>query len=158
MTSDFEELELLLQGKLLKKIRDRMFSSLRTSYDLKQVEIEVMIFLYACPEQTAAEIAKKLYLQKGHVSLALERLREKKLVICKDDPDDRRVMKIALSEKGTRLYKEIVKTKETLSDVLLTGFSQDEIDVLTAFLKRIVENSRQSLEQTVSEGHCWEED
>ena len=142
MEENQEELELLMQGKLMKRMQDCVFSSLRSKYDLKQVEIEVMICLYACPEQTAAEIAKKLCLQKGHVSLALDRLREKRLIACRRDTEDRRMTLISLTEEGYELFRKIQLCRQTMNEIMFRGFSEEESAELNRLSKRIIENIR----------------
>ena len=153
MTENTEELELLLQGKLMKRIRNLMFSSLRDTYDLKQIEIEIIIFLNACSEQSAAEMARKLFLKKGHVSMALDRLRDKNLIVCTKDSADRRAVLISLSEKGRILYRDIIAARRKMNDIMLNGFSEEETELLCEFSGRIVKNVFDELNRRNSCGH-----
>jgi DNA-binding MarR family transcriptional regulator len=56
--------------------------------------------------------------------------------------DDRRVVHLELTDKGTRVGNEIQPLINAELERHLRGFSDKEISTLTDFLKRMLENGR----------------
>ncbi len=75
----------------------------------------------------------------------LDRMVEKGLVERGPDPDDRRVVRIFLTEK-TKKLSHLLDFFRDINDVLLRGFTEKEKDALFALLERVIANSREALE------------
>lgn len=136
----FDEFEVFLKGRRLKNMHHRIFESLRKEYDLKQVEIEVLVYLFAHPEGTAKQIARDLQLHKGHVSLATERLCEKGMIRCVKDPEDRRRVNHTVTERGEAVFHEVCRKRESLDQRLFGGFSEAEREQFSQLTRRIMDN------------------
>ena len=85
----------------------------------------------------ANTIGPKVWLTPGSISVAVDRLVKKGLVSRKDHPDDRRVRRVELTQKGraliTRGFGEHAAAMENVADVL----SKKERLILLRLLKKL---------------------
>ena len=69
-----DNLDIVLRGRKLKRISDIAFGELRRKYGLKQLEVEILIYLSRNPEASASTFIKEMGLNKGQVSVAMDNL------------------------------------------------------------------------------------
>lgn len=100
-------LELAIFPYIMKKYNG-MFKSLIQKYDISQVEIDILAFLHNNPEyKHAQDIVKIRAINKGHASIAIEKLVEKGLLQRIPDPQCRRCNLLILTEAANQIIKEI---------------------------------------------------
>ena len=104
-------LNVILYGRKFKKMTDRIYEKLRQEYDLKQIEVEILYYLSQRPEDSACDIYRNLYLNKGHVSQALSSLCKKGFLKASIDPDDRRYISYSIQKKGSNMIEETGRIK-----------------------------------------------
>jgi MarR family 2-MHQ and catechol resistance regulon transcriptional repressor len=91
-------------------------------------------------------IGKRVFITSGSITTAVDRLESVKLVERRDDPHDRRVRVVALTEKGKRLIEE--KFAEHVKD-METAFSAldaEEIAALQALLRKLGKGAEKMLQ------------
>lgn len=71
--------------------------------------LQVLIALYAAPDQTVGELVERLVLGQGTVSTALGVLEKRKLVTAQADPEDRRRQRQRITRSGTALAKRFLR-------------------------------------------------
>ena len=91
--------------------------------------------LYAVREPLSMrELAERLYLDPSNLTALVDRLEELGLVERRADADDRRVKRLVITPKGSRLADEIIGAvfdKTALFDVLGTREQRQLLDLLT---------------------------
>jgi DNA-binding MarR family transcriptional regulator len=70
----------------------------------------------------------------------LVRLERKGLVQRVRCPDDRRVVKLALTEEGKVVYPKLIETAAKVINRKLEGFTRTEAQQLESLLQRMVDN------------------
>ena len=90
---------------------------------------------------TAADISRIACHDTGAVTRLLDRLEGKGLVQRLRSAEDRRVVKLALTEEGTRVAAEVPRIISDLANQMLTGFSEDEFVQFKALLNRAMLNA-----------------
>ena len=140
MVKSDEEFEMILKGRRVKAIRNRLFRDKREAYDMKQVEIEVLLYLFSRSGVSAKKIAEDLQLQKGHVTLAKERLLEKGYIRCVKDADDRRFDKLMMTEAGKQVCDDVLAVKDEFNRKLFRGFTDEECETLKRLLEKMMRN------------------
>lgn len=133
----------ILNGRKFKKIQEVCFNELRERYGLKQIEVEILLFLNLYPDAHASQIYKSLDLNKGYVSQALDRLCKNNLLCVRPDPEDGRAVCYDFLRKGTAVIKDCRKKKEDLDRSLLAGLSAEELKVMSNVAEKIEQNIRQ---------------
>jgi DNA-binding MarR family transcriptional regulator len=102
--------------------------------------------LYLGHCSTAAEIARACQLDAGAVTRMLDRLEAKDLVRRVRSSEDRRVVKLELTDEGRRAAGEIPQTLCKVLNAHLRGFSVEEVALLRSLLLRMLDNGA-ALEQ-----------
>lgn len=73
-------------------------------------ELEILHLIMRKKDITPAKISDGLYIEPAIVSRKLKTLGDRKLVVYKQNKEDRRVVNLCISEKGKRLVTAIVKS------------------------------------------------
>lgn len=90
---------------------------------------------------TVAELARESDLDAGSMTRLLDRLEAKQLVRRVRSCNDRRVVNIELTDAGRTAAKEIPKILCRIQNAHLAGFSVDEVQDLTGYLRRILDTA-----------------
>lgn len=96
---------------------------------------------------TPAEMARAMNVDTGAMTRTLDRLEAKGFIRRDRIPEDRRVVKITLTDTGHALTDQILPIISDALNLHLQGFSDDEIRMLLALLKRMIQNGEQVLQQ-----------
>lgn len=84
------------------------------------------------------EIGEHLGVTSAAASQLLDRLVEQGLVERSEDPEDRRVKRIKLTEKGQLLFEEGVRARQRWLDDLAMTLSDQERDTITSALSTLI--------------------
>lgn len=93
------------------------------------------IDLYA--EHTSSEVAKKLAITAGTLSVAIRSLVNKGYVVRQRMEDDRRVVKLGLTKKGKLVYRLHNKFHREMVKRTIEGMEEEEVEVLLKGLKNL---------------------
>ncbi|WP_323017841.1 MarR family transcriptional regulator [Castellaniella sp.] len=96
---------------------------------------------------TPAELARTMNVDTGAMTRMLDRLETKGFVRRDRIAEDRRVVKVTLTDIGCTLTEQILPIIADALNLHLQGFSEDEIRMLLALLKRMIHNGEQVLQQ-----------
>jgi DNA-binding MarR family transcriptional regulator len=83
------------------------------------------------------DLATQLYLDSSSLTGHLDRLERIALVVRQDDPDDRRAVRVFLTEKGRYLKDQLEPIGQELKETLQRGVPPEKIRALTAALRNI---------------------
>lgn len=86
------------------------------------------------------EMADLLHIKPPTVTVTIQRLEKAGLVIKKPDGKDQRINRIYLTEKGKNLSEEIQFLAQENEQILMEGFSAEELELLKDFLHRMIGN------------------
>jgi DNA-binding MarR family transcriptional regulator len=89
---------------------------------------------------TAAELARLNEVDTGAMTRTLDRLEAKQLLRRTRCGQDRRVVKIELTEEGQTMAREIPANITRTLNHYLRGFSEAEVEMLVHFTKRMLAN------------------
>ncbi len=136
-----EQLELALKGGDFKHLLESRFASIKKEYNLKKVDIEVLYYLSGCmDENTPTDIYRRLKLNRGHVSQAIDYLYRRKLITAIPDQDDRRYMHYLVTDRAELIIAEIAKIKRELGEQIFNGISQEEMAAYQKTTEKIFRN------------------
>ena len=89
--------QMLLMAQRFGKLYKKLQSDVCNKYNLSNVELDVLLFLYNHPEyNTAKDIVELRGLAKSYVSKAVDLLIKKELITSYEDKKDRRVTNLKL--------------------------------------------------------------
>lgn len=88
-------------------------------------------------EHTSSEVAKKLTITAGTLSVAISSLVNKGYVVRQRMEDDRRVIKLGLTNKGKLVYRLHYKFHREMVKRTIEGMEEEEVEVLLKGLKNL---------------------
>ncbi|WP_253270536.1 MarR family winged helix-turn-helix transcriptional regulator [Kocuria marina] len=107
---------------------------------LSRREFEVLATLYTTGRGglRLRDLNSYVLLTQSSLSRMLERLENKGLVTRRQDSQDLRGVRVALTDAGTQLYEQISQDNDQMvADVISTALDAQEIRVLTRLSERI---------------------
>lgn len=86
------------------------------------------------------EIARCLRIKPPTVTVSIRRLERIGIVHREQDPQDQRVSRIYLTEKGKSITRQLRRQLEENERVMLRGFDSEEIDLVQRYLNQMINN------------------
>jgi MarR family transcriptional regulator, transcriptional regulator for hemolysin len=86
------------------------------------------------------DLARAVGIEGPTLTRHLDRLEESGLVVRKRDPDDRRAIRVELTEAGERLFGDLRQAAIAFDRRLTAGFEEGQLDELRALLDRLAAN------------------
>mgnify|MGYP000943458920 CR=1 FL=1 len=119
------------------------FQDLCEKYDLTQLEVDILLFLYNNPEcNTTRDIVELRGLAKSNVSTSIEALRRGGYLETSVDPTNRRKRRLHLYSETKGLVAELAQRQESCLRTLSKGFTWEETLQLQRLIQRMEENIR----------------
>ena len=129
-------------GGLVSRVKLKLFEAMEAElapYDITAAQYVILVGL-ANGIDSASGLCKGVSYDPGAMTRMLDRLEKKGLVGRVRCPDDRRVVKLALTEEGKAVYPKLIASAAKVMNGCLTGFTKSEAEQLEGFLQRILEN------------------
>ena len=89
---------------------------------------------------TAAELCRAIGYDSGSMTRMLDRLERRGLIRRERCPEDRRIVRLSLTDLGNELYPRLTPIAVDVLNRVLKGFTADEIALLMKFLGRMLAN------------------
>ena len=118
------------------------------TYGLSQTEFDVMAFLMNHPNHdTARDICELRLLKKANVSVAIDKLMRRELLTRCPDAQDRRLMRLQMTEKAQPILAEIRAVQLQFDECVKRCMTPEEIAengrLMKKFMNRILEIGRE---------------
>jgi len=111
---------------------------LRVTHDTTLPRFDVMAALYRRREGvTMSELSRMLLVSNGNATAVVDRLEGEGLVRRTPSEVDRRTVHVALTAEGTTAFETMAEGHEAEVARLFAGLSEEELDQMTAILKRM---------------------
>lgn len=120
--SDF----LCFQIGLAARKLQRYYNAAYAKYGITVTQSYILFSLYVENGQNIKTLAERLSLESPAVTGLVDRLEKEGMVERKDDPDDRRALRIFLTAKGKDLVEKIIPEAISLNEQIKSFFSEEE--------------------------------
>jgi DNA-binding MarR family transcriptional regulator len=114
--------------------------------DLSMSHIGALIHLYHVGKSGVTELGNHLDVTSAAASQMLERLVQQELILRSEDPDDRRVKQIVLTERGNRLIEDALRARQSWLDDLTETLTDAEKKTIKVALEILIDRAK-NLEQ-----------
>jgi DNA-binding MarR family transcriptional regulator len=124
-------------GKYLKRSADETFAA----YGLNHGEWKVLLTLRRSGEpylRSPGWLAEHLNLSSGAMTNRLDRLEESNLIRRLPDPNDRRALKVELTDEGHRVWRESIGAQATKEAEIASTLTEGEKEQLTTLLRKLM--------------------
>ncbi|KVE26622.1 MarR family transcriptional regulator [Burkholderia singularis] len=108
--------------------------------ELTAQQIGVILLLARGYARTPFELSRKLSYDSGSMTRMLDRLERKGFIARARSESDRRVIELALTERGAQAAQALPGAIAATLNAQLEGFTADELKLLTALLQRVIAN------------------
>jgi MarR family transcriptional regulator for hemolysin len=113
-------------------------------WNLTRNELDVILFLYNNPEfDRASDVAARRGMTKSHVSLSVTRLEEKGLLRRRDDPSDRRAVRLELRGRARDIAIQGRKAQTEFFGRIYADLTVEEIAAWTRVAEKVSANIAQ---------------
>ena len=135
------KVEIALRGNEFKRVLEKYFDAVKKKYELKKVDIEVLLYLSDCGEKdTPTDIYMTLGLNRGHVSQAIDSLMKKGYVQAVADANDRRIAHYIIIESAQEIISKVALLKKEFDEKIFDGLSPEEIIEYKRITFKIMQN------------------
>lgn len=127
---------------LLAKAQNTVLQYFRASlaqFNVTPVQYGILKCLWDESPQTPKQIAKVLDLDGSTITGILDRMEDKGLISRTPNPDDRRTLRVIITDSGLKLRKQIEEVVEESNKYILGRFSKDEQEQLKQLLRKIAD-------------------
>lgn len=107
------------------------------SYGVNPTEFMVLELLYNKGPQAIQVIGNKVLLASSSITYVIDQLEKKNFVTRKQNPEDRRVTLVSLTEAGQKLMSEIFPQHSSVIQELFEDLTEDELAKLADEIKTI---------------------
>ena len=135
-----QKVDIILRGRKIKKILNLVYKHIREKYDLKQIEIEILFYLARTPDANSSDIYRNLYLNKGHVSSAMDSLCTKGYLVSEQDTSNRRYVCYKITNLGNAVVDECFEIRKAIKEKLYIGFSEEEKEYMKVIVAKLYDN------------------
>lgn len=110
---------------------------------LSMSQIGALFHLQRMGSTGVTDLGDHLGVTSAAVSQMLERLVQQGLILRSEDPSDRRVKQIVLTDKGLQVYQESIRARQGWLDDLAEILSADDKEQITAVLNILIDKANQ---------------
>ena len=144
--------ELLDHVRCVIKLFESSLDETCTAYGLSHLEADILAFLKNNPNwDTARDISEYRMIPKANVSLGIDSLFRKNLLVREQDSKDRRLMHLRLTPQADAPVHSIGEARNRFFELPFQDFSEEEKACYIQMNDRILCNAKNSLERTTRE-------
>ena len=135
------------------RLYDKFSLPVCTEESISKVEMDVLAFLANHSERnTARDITEMRMLPKANVSQAVESLIQKGLLRRMQDRDDRRKIRLFITEKANKTVKAVHEMQNGFYEAIFEGFTPEERTQFTEAINKITANASKALKGQLKNG------
>lgn len=90
--------------------------------------------------QSQKELANRLNIKPATITVMVSRMEKTELVERKQDPEDQRVSRVYITEKGKQVFEEVKKAMEVMDTECFNNFTSEEKVLLRRLLMQVRNN------------------
>jgi DNA-binding MarR family transcriptional regulator len=108
-------------------------------FGLKIAQLDVLMNLHRHPGMSQHDLARKLLVGRSNITMLLPQLERQGLLQREGDTKDKRIMRLALTERGEALLMKALEAYTGLIDRVMAQSTPAECDQMGAVMARISE-------------------
>jgi DNA-binding MarR family transcriptional regulator len=108
---------------------------------LSMSQLSAMFYLHRRGRSGVTDLGDHLGVTSAAASQMLERLVQQGLILRSEDPNDRRVKQIVLTDKGCRILEEGIRARQGWLDDLANAVSDSEKEPIMAALNILIDRT-----------------
>ena len=126
-------------------VKDRILDTHLQDFGVTAAQFKVLIIVAQYGVDTPAELCRYLGLDSGSMTRMLDRLEQKDLIARRRCPQDRRQVRVVLSEDGQKLADRLPHIGAAAMNELVGVLAPQELETLAALLTKVLLNAGDAL-------------
>lgn len=135
-----KQMDACIYGRKVKKIFEVELKDIRDKYDIKQIDVEILMYFDENSDKTASDLYRELWLNKGQVSTGIDNLVKKQMLKADVNPSDRRYFKYELLNNGKEVVDEIKKCVDASYAIVMEGIPMEQQKIFFETGKKMCKN------------------
>ncbi|HUH93731.1 MAG TPA: MarR family transcriptional regulator [Casimicrobiaceae bacterium] len=129
-------------GGLLSRVKMKLFDALEAELEPLGITAAQYVILVnlASGVDSASGLCRSVSYDPGAMTRMIDRLEKKRLVKRVPCAEDRRIVRLALTDEGRAVYPQLVEKAAGVLNDRLRGFEPEEVKQLERLLERMVTN------------------
>lgn len=137
----------LLEAQTALSAAIERFAVSRTDYTATVLDLVARLRFAEGQTLRGVELSRQLLKTPGYVSRVIDQAEHAGLVVRKPDPDDRRAQLITLTERGDRVFDDVVPyINAVLDQTIYASLGEEEVQTLIRLLRKVADSAHQLLE------------
>lgn len=138
--------DVVMSGIQLKKLVSRKVEPIMQEYDLRPVELDILVFLRKEKNvDTAKGIIERKHFSKAHISKSIENLRLGGFIQVTEDENDHRILHISLTDKSNEVISKVTEIYAECREIMQRGISPEELEVIKRVILKMNDNINHEL-------------
>lgn len=114
-------------------------------FTFQQFMVMKLISQKECPKMT--DLAEDLNVTMGNVTTMIDRLIKQQYVTRKDDPEDRRIVRVCLTAEGKNLMKKAAEVRKKNMELILNKMSKEDQNSLFKIMEKLAQAIQKEREE-----------
>tara|TARA_Y100000815_G_scaffold107521_3_gene96299 strand:- start:77791 stop:78258 length:468 start_codon:yes stop_codon:yes gene_type:complete len=106
--------------------------------DLKTPHLDIMVNLVRHPGMSQQDLANKLFVGRSNMTMLLPQMEKRGLVERRPDPEDKRALRLFLTEEGRALAEKAIAVQSAIVDDIMSLSTPEECEQVGDSMRRIV--------------------
>ena len=138
--------DVVMSGIQLKKLVSRKVEPIIQEYDVRPVELDILVFLRKERNvDTAKGIIERKHFSKAHISKSIENLRLGGFIQVTEDENDHRILRISLTDKSNEVISKVTEIYAECREIMQRGISPEELEVIKRVILKMNDNINHEL-------------
>ncbi|MBO2929915.1 MarR family winged helix-turn-helix transcriptional regulator [Metapseudomonas otitidis] len=120
-------------------LKDRLLDLHLAQLDITAAQFKVLVFIFMGRASTPADLCRQLAVDSGSMTRMLDRLEKKGLLLRQRCEEDRRSVRLHLSEQGLALSRETPRIVADAMNELTSPLTAEELGTLLGLLGKILQ-------------------
>lgn len=134
----------LKQFAMMRRVYAKAFTERFVEDKFSPNEVDILIFLSRNPSiNTSKQMCMYMDVSKALICRSIDSLVQKKLVVQKNDPEDRRVLHIELTKAARPVIDKVGSIRAEIEADILSGISEEEIAGMQSTLQKIIQRFKE---------------
>lgn len=134
------------EHKTITRYYEMKVSGVCEKYQLRQMEYDILMFLYNNPEyNTAADIVRIRKSTKSHVSTSLKVLEDRGFIERRIDKDNKKHVTIHLPQLANEVIEDGIWAQKEFAQDMFDGLSEKEIKVFMSVFQKVYDNAERMI-------------
>ena len=133
-------IDILREVGMIERALDSISNIEFKDINLSNLQFLYVVRIYEHPGIIAEQLANLIKVDRTTLARAVRRLEKQGYVYRENDPDNKKIQHLYVTEKGKEIYPFIIRENSHSNEVALKGFTSEEAQQVHDYLVRIRQN------------------